>query len=72
MIDMLAGEPIDDRDCEQLLWGETCYPFGDVPRVVRQLRSAIRARRNRVKRCDLCAQKLPYHVHGCPGKEGER
>jgi len=65
LVDRLAEYPVGKREAEQLLWGETCYPFGDVKRIVGQLRSAIRAHRNRIRRCDLCNWQHPYHVAGC-------
>jgi len=65
LIDRLAGHPVDERQAEQLLWCETCYPFGDVKRIVQQLRSAVRAHRKGILRCDLCNWQYPYHVPGC-------
>ena len=58
-----------EEDANDILWSETAFPFADAKFTVRQVRSAIRARTNGIKRCELCSMKDPYHQHGCP--EGE-
>ena len=68
LVEQLAGRPVEEPELEQLLWGETCYPFGDVKRIVHQLRSAVRAHRKGIRRCELCGWQYPHHVPGCPEK----
>ena len=62
---LTAGQRLSPELTDTLLWGQTCYPFGDLRITVRQLRSAIRAWKNGTRRCELCGWKLPYHIRGC-------
>ena len=59
---------ITEEMAEYILWNETAFPFSDIKMTVRQIRSAIRSGLNKVKRCELCGAKQPFHSHGCLAK----
>ncbi len=53
------------REESDIMWSDTAYPFCDVKTLATQIRPAIRAKRNRIPRCDLCGMKVPHHERGC-------
>ena len=57
---------IDSDTAEFLLWNCTAFPFSDLKHTVYQLRSAIRANKNKVKKCWACGGGKDYHKHYCP------
>ena len=59
---------LSDDDIDYLMFNETAYPFGDLCLVTYQLRSAIRAGRNGIERCELCGAKSPHHKSYCLNK----
>ena len=54
-----------DKNCDDILWAHTAYPFCDVRTTYRQLRSAARAFNGDLRICQMCGMKYPYHIHGC-------
>jgi len=57
-----SGGAVSEDECEYLLWSQTCYPFGDVRLVIKQLRGAIRARRNGITLCEICGKPKAYCI----------
>jgi hypothetical protein len=60
---------ITEDDADFVLWNKTAFPFSDLKMTTYQIRSAIRAKLNKVKRCDLCGYKKPFHKFNCLNKE---
>ena len=54
-----------EKLCNDILWSETAFPMADVRHVYYQLRAAARAKRNGIRRCEMCGMMLPYHSRGC-------
>ena len=54
-----------EHDIDFTIWNDTCFPFGKVRQVVRQIHSSVRAARNGIERCELCLMAIPHHGHGC-------
>ena len=54
-----------DEKTAYILWNETAFPFSDLRMTTYQIRSAIRSRLNKIKRCGMCGMKIPFHKHGC-------
>ncbi len=50
---------------EHILWDETAFPFSDLRYTLYQIRSAIRTRKNKINRCEMCGNKIPFHHHNC-------
>ena len=50
---------------EIFLWEWTAFPMADIKTITRQYRSAIRAHRNQIKRCEMCGWKEPNHQAYC-------
>lgn len=56
---------ISEDTADFILWEETAFPCCGLRMATYQIRSSIRAGKNKIKRCDLCGWKLPYHQKGC-------
>jgi len=56
---------ITEEIAEFILMNETAFPFSDNRMTVYQVRSALRASKNKITRCDLCNAKDPFHSNGC-------
>jgi len=56
---------IDEKVADYLLFNETAFPFSDLKITTYQLRSAIRARKNNIQRCEICGQNLNFHKFNC-------
>lgn len=61
-ISLESGGKIPEEEYEDLLWGETCYPFGDVRTTIRQLRGAVRARLHGIERCEICGRPPKFCI----------
>ena len=57
---------INAEEAEFVLWEMTSFPFGRYKTILKQIRSAIRIKKNRIRVCDICGTKVPYHKKGCP------
>lgn len=56
---------ISNEAIEYILWNETSFPMGGIRMIVYQIRSALRARKNNIRRCEMCGYKIPFHDKGC-------
>jgi hypothetical protein len=61
---------ISDEMAGCILWSETAFPFSSIQHTTYQIRSAIRAINNDVKRCDLCGMKKGFCRKGCLNYKG--
>ncbi len=59
---------ITDEIVDFILWNETAFPFTDLKTTVCQIRRSIRAAKNKINRCDLCGNKIPFHHRKCMNK----
>ena len=57
-----SGGKIPESEYNDLLWTQTCYPFGDVRTTIKQLRRSIRARLKGIKLCEICGQPPKYCI----------
>jgi hypothetical protein len=65
----LSVDPtVKKETANNILWSETCYPFGTVRQIYYQIRSALRAHKNGITRCEMCGMMLPFHRPRCPEK----
>ncbi len=56
---------IDNREADYLLWEQTAFPCCDTKTTVKQLIRAIRAKNNKIIRCEMCGWKEPFHQPKC-------
>ena len=60
---------ITEEIADYILWEQTAFPCSDIKITSHQIRSAIRAMKNKISQCELCGYKKPFHSHGCMAKE---
>jgi hypothetical protein len=60
---------ISNEIAEFILWNETAFPCSDIKTTAYQVRSSIRAGKNKIMRCDLCGYKTPFHQNGCLARQ---
>ncbi len=59
-------EPSINADvAEVLLWNNTCFPFGPVKTIYKQLNGAIRAGRNGRLLCECCSSEVAQGIVLC-------
>lgn len=56
---------ISDQEADYILWNETAFPICSMRMTIYQVRRAVRAHKNEIRRCELCGMKHPYHSKGC-------
>lgn len=48
-----------------ILWNETAYPFCDTKTLYKQCQSSIRAKKNKIQRCEMCCYKIEVKCKNC-------
>jgi hypothetical protein len=59
-IESQFGERLSEWEIDYMMWNQTAWPFGWPQLIVKQINSYMRARRNGVRRCEMCGHKLEF------------